>query len=90
MAVRVELVVAAFAVLYGCGQASTPVERQEKQGGMEQAQAPATTSRIRARTKAKIKARGRTRLNKINTSNSSSQPSNRAADNRPTLAAIRA
>jgi len=38
MAVRVELVVAAFPVLYGCGQASTPVERQEKQGGMEQAQ----------------------------------------------------
>jgi hypothetical protein len=38
MAVRVLLVVAAaFAVLYGCGQASSPVEKQEKQGGVEQA-----------------------------------------------------
>jgi hypothetical protein len=36
MAVRV-LLVAAFTVLYGCGQASSPVEKQEKQGGVEQA-----------------------------------------------------
>jgi hypothetical protein len=28
MAVRVLLVLVAFAVLYGCGQASSPVERQ--------------------------------------------------------------
>lgn len=38
MAVRTLLVLVAFAVLYGCGQASSPVERQEKQGGVEQAQ----------------------------------------------------
>lgn len=37
MAVRVLLVLATFAVLYGCGQASSPVEKQEKQGGVEQA-----------------------------------------------------
>jgi hypothetical protein len=36
MAVRV-LLVAAFTVLYGCGQASSPVEKQEKQGDVEQA-----------------------------------------------------
>jgi len=37
MAVRILLVLAAFAVLYGCGQASSPPERQEKQGGVEEA-----------------------------------------------------
>jgi hypothetical protein len=37
MAVRVLLVLAACAIFYGCGQASSPVERQEEQGGMEQA-----------------------------------------------------
>jgi hypothetical protein len=38
MAVRVLLVLATSAVLlYGCGQASSPPERQEKQGGVEQA-----------------------------------------------------
>ena len=31
MADRVLLVIAAFAVLYGCGQASSPVERHEGQ-----------------------------------------------------------
>jgi hypothetical protein len=36
MAVRVLLVLAAFAVLYGCGQASSPVERQEEQVGVEE------------------------------------------------------
>jgi hypothetical protein len=36
MAVRVLLVLTAFAVLYGCGQASSPVEKQEKQVGAEQ------------------------------------------------------
>jgi hypothetical protein len=35
MAVRVLLVVAAFAVLYGCGQANSPPEKQEKQAGAE-------------------------------------------------------
>jgi hypothetical protein len=37
MAVRVLVVLAAFTVLYGCGQASSPPERQEKQGGVEEA-----------------------------------------------------
>jgi len=37
MAVRVLLMLTAFALLYGCGQASSPVERQEKQGGVEEA-----------------------------------------------------
>ena len=36
MAVRVLLVLAALAVLYGCGQASSPPERQEKQVGVEE------------------------------------------------------
>jgi hypothetical protein len=36
MAVRILLVLAAFAVLYGCGQASSPPERQEKQRGVEE------------------------------------------------------
>jgi hypothetical protein len=38
VAVRVlVLVMATFAVLYGCGQASSPVEKQEKRGDVEQA-----------------------------------------------------
>src|SRR5215208_4846763 len=37
MAVRILLVLAAFTVLYGCGQASTPVEKQERKEGVEQA-----------------------------------------------------
>jgi hypothetical protein len=40
MAVRVLLVLSAFTVLYGCygcGQASTPVEKQERKEGVEQA-----------------------------------------------------
>src|SRR5688572_20140014 len=36
MSVRVLLVLTTFAVLYGCGQASSPVEKQEKQEGAEQ------------------------------------------------------
>jgi hypothetical protein len=36
LAFRVLLVVAAFVVLYGCGQTSSPVERQEKREGVEQ------------------------------------------------------
>jgi hypothetical protein len=43
MAVRLLLVLAALAVLYGCGQASSPVEKQEKQGGVEQAQPETVT-----------------------------------------------
>ncbi len=31
------LVLALFAVLYGCGEASSPVEKQERRGGLEQA-----------------------------------------------------
>jgi hypothetical protein len=38
--IRVLLVLAAFALLYGCGQTSSPVETQEKQEGAERA-APA-------------------------------------------------
>jgi hypothetical protein len=38
--VRVLLVLATFAVLYGCGEATSPVERQEKQGGVEQVPEP--------------------------------------------------
>jgi len=37
MAVRVLLMLTAFAVVYGCGQASSPPERQEKQVGVEEA-----------------------------------------------------
>jgi N-acetylglucosamine-6-sulfatase len=37
LVVRVLLVLAASAVLYGCGQTSSPVERQEKKGGVEEA-----------------------------------------------------
>jgi hypothetical protein len=37
MADRVLLVLAAFAFLYGCGQVSSPAEREEKQGGVEEA-----------------------------------------------------
>jgi hypothetical protein len=39
VAARVLLVLAALAVLYGCGQASSPVERQEKKVDVEQAEA---------------------------------------------------
>ena len=35
MVLRVLLVLVAFAVLYGCGQASSPAEKQEKQEGVE-------------------------------------------------------
>ncbi len=43
MAVRVLLVLVAFAVVYGCGRASSPAEseRQEKQAGVERTEAPA-------------------------------------------------
>ena len=37
MAVRILVLLAAFAVLHGCGQASSSPERQENQGGMEEA-----------------------------------------------------
>jgi hypothetical protein len=36
MAVRFLLVLTALGVFYGCGQASSPPERQEKQGGVEE------------------------------------------------------
>jgi hypothetical protein len=36
MAVRVMLVLAAVAILYGCAQASSPAEKQEKQGSVEE------------------------------------------------------
>jgi hypothetical protein len=36
MAVRVLVVLAAFILLYGCGQASSPLEKQEKEHGAEQ------------------------------------------------------
>ncbi len=42
MALRILLVLAAFAVLYGCGQESSPVEKQEQAAGVERsAPAPA-------------------------------------------------
>jgi hypothetical protein len=44
MAVRVLLVLSALAVLYGCGQASSPAERQEQAAGAEKAAAEAATS----------------------------------------------
>jgi hypothetical protein len=37
MAVRVLLVLAALTLLCGCGQESSPAEKQEKQGGVEEA-----------------------------------------------------
>jgi hypothetical protein len=40
MAVRVLLVLVAFAVLYGCDQESSPVEEQENQGVVQQAAPP--------------------------------------------------
>lgn len=43
MTVRALLVLAALVVLYGCGQASSPVEERKKQGGVEEAQ-PKTVS----------------------------------------------
>lgn len=53
MAVRLLLVVAAFtvllAVLYGCDQASSPPERQEKQGGVEEAKPREPTEQATAK-----------------------------------------
>jgi hypothetical protein len=43
MALRILLVLAAFAVLYGCGQESSPVEKQEQAAGVERS-APAPAS----------------------------------------------
>jgi uncharacterized protein YjbI with pentapeptide repeats len=43
MALRILLVLAAFAVLYGCGQESSPVEKQEQAAGEERS-APAPAS----------------------------------------------
>jgi len=43
MSVRVLLVLSVLAVLYGCGQASSPAERQEQPAGTEKATAEATT-----------------------------------------------
>jgi hypothetical protein len=49
VAVRVLLVLAVFALLYGCGQPNTPVHKQENKHGVEQAaQKPVT--KIRAVT----------------------------------------
>lgn len=52
MAVRVLMVLAAFTVLYGCGQASSPVEKQEKKGGVEEV-APTTKAEQQAPTPVK-------------------------------------
>ena len=49
MAFRVLLVLAAIAVLYGCGQASSPVEKQEKQRGVEKAKPREPTEQAGAR-----------------------------------------
>jgi hypothetical protein len=43
MAARVLLVLVAFTILYGCGQANTPIQKQEKKHGLERAaKKPAT------------------------------------------------
>ena len=44
MVVRVLVGLATFAVLYGCGEASSPAERQERAAGAERAAAEPTTS----------------------------------------------
>src|SRR5215210_3586721 len=43
MAVRILLVLAVLAVLYGCGQESSPAGKQEKHGGVEEAQPKTVT-----------------------------------------------
>ena len=43
MAARVLLVLVAFTILFGCAQANTPIQKQEKKYGLEQAtKKPAT------------------------------------------------
>jgi hypothetical protein len=49
MVVRVLLVLAVFAFLYDCGQASSPVERQEKKAGVEEAKPKEPTEQAGAR-----------------------------------------
>ena len=49
MAVRVLLVLAVFALLYDCGQASSPVERQEKKAGVEEAKPKEPTEQAGAK-----------------------------------------
>ena len=49
MAVRALVLVAAFAVLCGCGQPSSPVERQEKKAGVEEAKPREPTEQAGAR-----------------------------------------
>ena len=44
MAVRVLVALAALGVVYGCGQASSPPERQEKQGGVKEAATATATA----------------------------------------------
>src|SRR3712207_327919 len=48
---RVLLIVLAFAVLYGCDQASSPVEKQEKQGASRR---PRRTKRASRRPKGRL------------------------------------
>jgi hypothetical protein len=52
MAVRVLLVVAAFAVLYGCGQTNSPPEKQEKQAGAEQVAREKDENKVATKEKA--------------------------------------
>ena len=49
MVVRVLLVLAVFAFLYDCGQASSPVERQEKKAGVDEAKPKEPTEQAGAR-----------------------------------------
>jgi hypothetical protein len=44
VAVRVLMVLAAFPVLYGCGEASSLAERQQDQGGVEEEKAKEPTA----------------------------------------------
>ena len=53
MAFRTLLVVVSFALIYGCEQASSPVEHQEKQAGMEEAKPEEPTPQRMEEAKAK-------------------------------------
>jgi hypothetical protein len=53
MAVRVVLVLVALTVLYGCGQANTPLQKQEKKHGLEQA-APKPVTKVQAVTEPSV------------------------------------
>jgi hypothetical protein len=53
MAFRALLVLVTFAVMYGCEQASSPVEQQEKQAGVEEEKPKEPTPQRMEEAKAK-------------------------------------